>query len=105
MGGRHTGLLHARIIVTEHMASDAPKMLTKKTIIFLELIVIVSLVFRFLLSSTEITYPDACTYLSISKSILNGTLFTDFLGGGDISFPPLYPLVTSAFYFITRNLE
>src|SRR3989304_7935181 len=86
------------------MDSGVPKTQTKE-IIILEILIILSALFRLLFSSTTLIYPDACTYLSISKSILNGKLSTDFLGGGEIIFPPLYPLITSAFYLIFQNLE
>src|SRR3990170_3460948 len=86
------------------MESGVPKIRTK-VVIILELLIIIAIASRLLFSTTTLIYPDACTYLSISKSILNGKLSTDFLGGGEIILPPLYPLIISAFYLIFQNLE
>ncbi len=87
------------------MGSDAPKMQSKKTIIILELLIVFTFALRILFSSTEVIYPDACTYLSISKSILSGKLSTDFRGGVEIVFPPLYPLITGAIYIVSKGFE
>ncbi len=86
------------------MDSGVPKTQTKE-IIILEILIILSALFRLLFSSTEVIYPDACTYLSISKSILNGKLSTDFRGGVELILPPLYPLMTSLFYLLFRSIE
>jgi 4-amino-4-deoxy-L-arabinose transferase-like glycosyltransferase len=87
------------------MDSDVPKMQIRKSIIFLELLVVLSFLFRVIFSSTEVIYPDACTYMSISKSILNGKLFTDFRDGIDTILPPLYPLFSSGAYLFLQSYE
>lgn len=87
------------------MDSDAPKMQIRRTIIYLEILVVLSFLFRSIFSSTEVIYPDACTYLSISKSILNGKLYTDFRDGIDLILPPLYSLITSGFYLLLPGVE
>lgn len=50
-------------------------------------------------------YPDSCTYLSLSRAISQGDLFTRFQSGATMFFPPLYSILTAFVSIVTRDME
>lgn len=68
-------------------------------------LVILSFLFRFLIASSEVVYPDSCLYLSFVKAILKGKFSFDFLEGREVILPPLFPVFSAVFAFLGVSVE
>src|SRR4030067_1777635 len=64
-----------------------------------------SFLFRFLVASTEVFYPDSCLYLSFTKSILRGKCSFDFSGGVETILPPVYSISDALLSVFVGNVE
>ncbi len=74
-------------------------------LIILAGVVMLAFLFRFLIASTDVMYPDSCLYLSYAKSIVNGKFTVNFLEGREVILPPIFPLFTAIFSFFIKDVE
>jgi len=76
-----------------------------KKLIILAGIVILTFLFRFLITTIDVVYPDSCLYLSYAKSISSGKFTFDFLEGREVILPVIFPLLTAIFSIFVTDVE